>query len=378
MRGRIYRQPDKLEPVFNTTMSESTIQLVSELLSSVSSVICIMNERREIVFTNERLIEQYGLDLERDLPALRFGEIMQCVSLEQPGSTCGSTDRCKYCGANYTFDDFWKERRTVVNECRLIRTIGGHAQQIDLEITATPFRLDREYMMISLADITELKRREILERIFFHDIINMAGSLSSVIDLMKDPENRDDDSLLEIAGSLSTQIIEEIKGQQQLFKAEKGELEVNPVEIGMADFLNEVASKVRYCQEAFEREIDIEDRTGNMHFVTDRVLMNRVVFNMAKNALEAIGRGERVQITATAGAGTVRIEVHNFSYIEDDVRSQLFQRSYSTKGKNRGFGTYSMKLLGERYLGGKVGFFSEKESGTTFFIEIPLSALTSN
>ncbi|MCP4457600.1 MAG: sensor histidine kinase, partial [Cytophagales bacterium] len=60
----------------------------------------------------------------------------------------------------------------------------------------------------------------------------------------------------------------------------------------------------------------------------------------------------------------------NDKYIKPEVQNQLFKRSFSTKGAGRGFGTYSMKLLGEKYLNGKVWFESTIKDGTTFYIEI--------
>ena len=45
---------------------------------------------------------------------------------------------------------------------------------------------------------------------------------------------------------------------------------------------------------------------------------------------------------------------------------------FSTKSSTgRGLGTYSMKLLGERYLGGAVSFSSSAEHGTVFTFELP-------
>lgn len=370
---RNLRDTDKLAQLLDSRLQRDNIELVRELLSSMSNVVCIMNDRREVVFANERLIERYGFSLETDLAGLRFGEVMRCVNVHSPEAVCGSTEKCKYCGANYTFNDFWDNKEPVVNECRIIRNIDGHIQQLDLEVSARPFHFERDYLIVSLDDITDRKRRDILERIFFHDIINMAGSLRGVLDLMKESEHRNDESFLEIAASLSMQIIEEIKGQQQVFKAENGELEISPAKISMTRFLQEVSDKVKYCQEAFEREIIIEDRSNDASFVSDEVLLNRIIFNMAKNALEAIPRGDRIQIVASAFPDVVRIEVKNKTSIEEDVQNQLFQRSYSTKGKNRGIGTYSMKLLGERYLKGKVDFVSDEENGTIFYIEVPHS-----
>jgi len=42
---------------------------------------------------------------------------------------------------------------------------------------------------------------------------------------------------------------------------------------------------------------------------------------------------------------------------------QVFNRSFSIKGGDRGLGTYSIKLLSERYLNGEVGFTSEEGTG---------------
>ncbi len=365
---------DELFEVLEKGLSLNGIRLVKELFASLSSIICILNRKNEIVFANDKLLEKYGISLEEDILGLRFGDVVKCVNLSGEDSVCGSTEKCRYCGANYSFKEFWtKDGESVVNECRLIRTVEGHTEQHDLEITASPFNFNGNYMVVSVVDITEKKRREMLERIFFHDIINMAGSLHGIVNLMVDYPDREYDELLQIASSLSSQIIEEIKAQQQLVKAEKGELEITSEQVSMQDFLTELRNKVRYCQEAYEREILIQDRSSDHSFVTDKVLLTRVVFNMAKNALEAIIRGEQILIEGFATEDTVRIEVHNKSYIEEDVRNQLFQRSYSTKGKNRGVGTYSMKLLGERYLKGKVGFNSSQKNGTTFYIEIPLS-----
>jgi signal transduction histidine kinase len=55
-----------------------------------------------------------------------------------------------------------------------------------------------------------------------------------------------------------------------------------------------------------------------------------------------------------------------------DVQLQVFQRSFSTKAASgRGVGSYSVRLLTESYLGGRVSFVSEPGLGTTFTVELP-------
>jgi len=62
--------------------------------------------------------------------------------------------------------------------------------------------------------------------------------------------------------------------------------------------------------------------------------------------------------------------VHNSTHMPEETQSQIFKRSFSTKGKSRGLGTYSIRLLSEEYLGGKVWFESTPEKGTTFYLKL--------
>ncbi|MGE4488502.1 MAG: ATP-binding protein, partial [Kiritimatiellales bacterium] len=65
--------------------------------------------------------------------------------------------------------------------------------------------------------------------------------------------------------------------------------------------------------------------------------------------------------------------VHNRFVIPPDVQIQLFTRSFSTKGNGRGLGTYSIKLISEKYLNGRVSFVSNEEQGTVFKVTLPKS-----
>jgi signal transduction histidine kinase len=124
---------------------------------------------------------------------------------------------------------------------------------------------------------------------------------------------------------------------------------------------------------AQDRHLALAGDAEEIAVVTDRALLQRVLCNLVKNALEACRAGE----TVTVGCGTVdgRIEfrVHNPGFIPRDTQLQIFLRSFSTKGAGRGVGTYSVKLLTERYLRGSVSFTSSPEQGTTFQVRYPLT-----
>lgn len=88
--------------------------------------------------------------------------------------------------------------------------------------------------------------------------------------------------------------------------------------------------------------------------------------------LPASGDFDVVSLYSRKLDNDVEFAVHNNGVMPEDMQLQIFQRSFSTKGSNRGIGTYSIKLFTERYLKGKVWFTSEKDEGTTFYVRYSL------
>jgi sensor histidine kinase regulating citrate/malate metabolism len=91
---------------------------------------------------------------------------------------------------------------------------------------------------------------------------------------------------------------------------------------------------------------------------------------MIKNAIEVYNPKAIITLRCLTTKESVLFSVSNPFVIDKNIKLQMFKRSFTTKGIGRGLGTYSMKLLGEKYLKGKVGFESSKQNGTTFYIEI--------
>jgi sensor histidine kinase regulating citrate/malate metabolism len=97
----------------------------------------------------------------------------------------------------------------------------------------------------------------------------------------------------------------------------------------------------------------------------------RVLINTIKNALEASKPNEVISAGCKQKNNEIEFWVHNPGFIPRNIQLQIFQRSFSTKGIGRGLGTYSMKFLTVRYLGGDVSFTSTEQEGTTFRIRLP-------
>ena len=223
-----------------------------------------------------------------------------------------------------------------------------------------------------MTDISSEKRKLQLEKIFLHDLFNTVGGISGLSDVFnysQDIETQNE--IVDFLGKSSKVLIEQVSSYRDILQAESGDLEVKNLEIQSDDIINEAISLISY-NKALKPNIIKASNSENIKLTTDKVLLSRILVNMLKNATEAEYNLEsKVVIGSNIKEGLVKFWVKNNKVIPRDVQKQIFQRSFSTKGSNRGLGTYSMKLLGEKYLEGKVGFNSDKEDKTLFYIELP-------
>lgn len=345
--------------------------LISELLNSVLDYVLILNPQRQIVFASrnvQQLVPGVALG---DLLGQRPGEALGCTHSGVGSGGCGTTAFCRECGAAKAILASLAGRKDC-QECRMIRITNTKEEALDLLVTGTPLTIDGEtYSLVALADISHEKRRRALERIFFHDVINSAGGLEGRI-LMLDKRAPTD--LREQIGLLRTgvhHVLEEIMAQRDLVAAEGNELAVDPQPLKSQHVLEKVLQLYAGHPVAAKRGLRIDPGSTSRDIVTDARLLRRILGNLIKNALEASGPGAVVTAGCGGDATHVRFWVHNPTYMPPNVQLQVFNRSFSTKGSGRGLGTYSVKLLAERYLKGKAGFTTREESGTTFFVTLP-------
>ncbi|MBN2215465.1 MAG: HAMP domain-containing histidine kinase [Bacteroidales bacterium] len=363
------------ERLLSGKKSIESIRQFSNLLNSLPFVAAILNEFRQIIYSNEVLLETLGNITIDDILGKRPGEVLSCIhAFKEPGG-CGTAEHCRVCGAIRAVMESQEYNKKVIHECRITSLINNEEISADYLVSATPFHWkDHKYTIITLSDISHEKRRKALEKVFFHDIINKAGSLSGLIDMLKDiKDNRKIKDYLRLARILSDELTEEILAQRSLLAAESGELELEFNQVRSRNLIQDNVDQIMNHYVAVNRQIEIDPDAVNIEFKTDPILLNRILTNMLKNALEATPEKEKILVGCDSHDSKVVFWVHNNRVMPEEVKLQVFQRSFSTKGSNRGLGTYSIKLLGERYLKGKVWFKSEENFGTRFYLGLPLT-----
>jgi signal transduction histidine kinase len=342
--------------------------LMTSVAHGSTSFLAILNSDRQIVFANRTLIDTFGAP-DGDALGRRPGELMGCRGVAVGPDGCGTSPFCRTCGAAQALGGA-RLGSPQERECRILRANGD---PLDLRVTATPFLVEDEtFILFSAIDISDAKRRRSLERIFFHDIMNTATGvhgLSSMARLVTEEERNE---ILELLESASEHLIDEIQGQTELLAAETNDLVAHPRRIESRNLLESLGNLYTTHEVGRGKTITIDEGGTDVAFVSDPVLLCRVVGNLIKNALEATPEGGEVTLACRSDAGRIVISVHNDAAMPEESQLQVFQRSFSTKGEGRGLGTYGSRLLAERYLQGQVSFESTEAAGTIFTVALPL------
>lgn len=358
--------PDQLASQMHMVQS---ISLLPEVFDAVPDLIMLLNDCRQIVFANSAVRTLARLDSSAEIDGRRPGELLDCVhSDEEPGG-CGTAEPCVTCGALRAILNCQRWGIADIQESRFTRKDG---LSFDFEIHTVPIELQNEtYTVITVKDISHEKRRRALEHVFFHDVMNGLNILVNSACLIDGADGETLVHLQELLKRSAESLKSEIHSHQQLMAAENGDLAINPTAIQTLELLAELVFVYQSSELARDRTLLLDPASEALTLTSDPTLLRRVLGNMVKNALEATDSGGAITVKCAGDGNRVTFSVHNPTHIPRPVQLQIFQRSFSTKGANRGLGTYSMRLLSEQYLGGEVFFTSSRSQGTTFYARFP-------
>jgi len=345
---------------------------VAKALHTLPVLIAIVDENQQVVFGRQELLDFVGLKPHRT----QFegpGDILRCVNAVDASGGCGSSDACELCGAFRAINESQETHGAATHDYRMQFHREHGVEDLDLTVRAVPYAYEgKNYTLVTIIDSSNEKRRRALERLFFHDVLNTAGGLAGLTRLLretKDPAGQAE--MLTILESSTRSLLDEIESQRQLSLAESGDLPVNMGTENSHQLIERVIGVVGFHTVAEERDVNLARDAEEFDLRTDAVLLRRVLINLTKNAVEASEPGDAVTLSCARKEGRALFTVHNEGYIQPEVQMQLFQRSFSTKGDGRGVGSYSVRMITERYLAGRVEFTSSKETGTTFVVALP-------
>lgn len=342
--------------------------ILDGLLHSVSGLLAVLNEHRQILAVNDSLLEMLGIDDAKTTLGLRPGEALTCIhACEMPGG-CGTSEYCSTCGAAISIVSSLAENQPVERECAMVTEKHGRKQDLFFRVRCVPLTFkDRRVLLLFLQDISYQQRLVTLERVFFHDITNILSLITMTSDLLMLRADDRNKGMVEKLNKLSKRLENEIAIQRCLSQA--GPLTYQPVFtfVSVPQLMQEIKDIYSSNPVSQNKRLTIPDAVPAVLVKTDYSLLLRVLSNMINNAFEATEAGGEIRVWAEQPAGKIVFCVWNGSAIPGDIAKRVFQRNFSTKTSiGRGLGTYSMKLFGEDILHGSVDFTSSEADGTVF------------
>lgn len=352
------------EIIFSQSQRILKNKVLVDLFDIIPNTILVLNKERQIIYSNRYFLEVIGIGNGEAL-GLRPGEILNCIHAYKDTNGCGTTECCSVCGAVRAIVEAQRTKLPVQKECLMNYQNGDTVLSREFSISVTPADHIMEGATIFIVrDISNEKLRANMERIFFHDLLDTSGAIKGLAESAGKSSEEDKQKYICYINESADYMIDEINSHKLIISAEKNEAHINIFEFSITELIKSI---VRYYED-YECEFELEF-DEDIRVVSDRALVYRVIMNMVKNAVEAAKH--TVRISAVEAEDGIEVSVHNQSYIPKEVQLQIFKKFFSTKGNGRGIGTYSMKLIGEGLLKGKVWFVTAPDSGTVFTLRIP-------
>jgi signal transduction histidine kinase len=369
-----------LNPIKRASKNELNLQtlearkspMIKGILEAVEDLLFVLNSHRQVLLANDKAIKTISLRKEAEAVGKRPGELFECIHANEGPGGCGGSKACLDCGALQAVISARRNQQPETRECLLTIHRKDEIRAAEFRVRATPFQIGQnEFTTVILHDISAEKRREVLEKIFFHDVMNTVGGLKGWSEtIMMKGESTTENAAQRIV-ALSDILTREILHQKMLLEAERGDLVPRFSTCRISD-VYEVIKNVLYENSLSKNKtLKFLSKEDAQMISTDLSLLGRVMVNLVINAFEATSNGGVIKVWHSIYDRCIIFHVWNASAINNNVARHIFQRSFSTKAKKgRGIGTYCTKLLVENYLKGQVTFQSNSKKGTTFQVKL--------
>jgi nitrogen fixation/metabolism regulation signal transduction histidine kinase len=258
---------------------------------------------------------------------------------------------------------------------------------LQLSIYATGFVLhQQQLMLVAMQDIQgaleeeEMKSWQNLIRVLTHEIMNsitpIASLASTAHGLLKDERECEmPESLNETIGDVrqSVNTIEKrskglltfIENYRKLTRIPKPDFKIVPVK----DLFQRVEYLMKDQFEAYGIKFNIQIDPQSLELTADQALLEQVLINLCKNAIEALNdvANPKIKLKAgTDGAGNPVIKViDNGRGISEEVAEKIFIPFFTTKQQGSGIGlSLSRQII--RLHKGTIGVSSTPDKKTVF------------
>jgi hypothetical protein len=359
-----------VETLFKQVAEVVNHPVSTAILEAFCGQVLVLNRQRQILAASPEFREALARCGMQAFVGKRPGEALGCEHAEEGPGGCGTSKACAHCGAVAAILAAQCCGRPAYDECWISLRRNDKRQSVEFRAKATPLVLGGiDVIVLALHDISDQKRRRILEQSFLHDARNLLGGIITWSEVLL--QESSEEAVTSIR-ALALQLRQQLSGHKLLAEAEQGDLVVSRAALDLPALTRGLRDTFSWHPRGEGKNFVIRFPAAVVPPLSDQDLVFRILANMVTNALEATAAGATVTVQYEVRAGTPTFTVHNPGAIGVDVAARIFQRSFSTKREpGHGLGTYSMRLLAEQYLCGKVAFTSTPEDGTAFTLSLP-------
>lgn len=146
--------------------------------------------------------------------------------------------------------------------------------------------------------------------------------------------------------------------------------------VNMKEAIDEALGIAKYYKGGKSRQISasVPSDLPTLDGVRDQIV--QVIFNLVLNAIDATGKGGKIDVTATANAEQISIAVaDDGAGIDPTNQPRLFRPYFTTKKQGTGLGLFVTRKIVESH-GGKIECDSAPGRGTRFLVMFPLNCET--
>lgn len=218
-----------------------------------------------------------------------------------------------------------------------------------------------------LKELEEL--RNSLTHMLVHDMANPLMAIRGSLEMLEDLES----------ASLTTAGVQHlagaVAGTDRLMRMTSEMLLVSKLEAEKLTLKLAPCNLVTLAQKAItSKQIHVAAKVDVMMLILDRELIERVLQNLAGNALKFSPPNKKVDITISAAAGQVRVEVTDSGPgIAPEFHEKIFEKfgqvGAGASRRGTGLGLAFCKLVVEAH-GGQIGVISQPGQGSTFWFTL--------
>lgn len=181
--------------------------------------------------------------------------------------------------------------------------------------------------------------------------------------------------------TITTNMLEVVNALLNISRLELGTFTIDPRPVNMADLVRAVVKELHMPAEQKKQTIACEISDNLPTLPADPGLVKIIIENLVSNAVKYTPEGGTVRVMLRQEGQRLLLTVQDNGYgIPLAQRDKIFTKMFRAdnirdKIEGTGLGLYLLKTIVEDVAGGKVWFETAENSGTTFFVELPLSGM---